>query len=160
LVVYRAKNVTFLPHFARPKAFELRSARLFRQFHGEVRAEGRAGKSGKLERPWESYGRLLLLLQLLDGHAVCPGDLRHGRHVGRSFAGLQVVKGPVGDVGKLRRLLLRKTPLLPKNPQLHRTEQLSSCAKYSTDSSPEGKTRRASPQRRSGSRVQRTDTPR
>ena len=37
LAVCRAKNVTFLPHFARPKAFELRSARLFRQFQGGFR---------------------------------------------------------------------------------------------------------------------------
>src|SRR5215212_59698 len=68
---------------------------------------------------WESYGRLLLH-QLLDGHAVCPGDLGHGRHVGSSLAGLQLDEGPLRYVGKLRRLLGGKTPLLPKDPQLHR----------------------------------------
>src|SRR5215213_5994068 len=75
-------------------------------------------ESGKLERPWESYGWLLLLHQLLEGHAVCPGDLRHRRHVGSSLAGLQVHHGPVRYVGKLGRLLLRKTALLPKSPKL------------------------------------------
>src|SRR5215217_4236602 len=77
-------------------------------------------ESKKLERPWESYGWLLLLHQLLEGHAVCPGDLRHRRHVGSSLAGLQGDQSPVGYVGKLCRLLARKTPLLPKNPQLQR----------------------------------------
>src|SRR5919106_6519540 len=80
---------------------------------------GSRRESDKLERPWESYERLLLLHQLLEGHAVCPGDLRHGRHVGISFARLQAEKGPGGYVGKLGRLLVRKTPLLPKNSQLH-----------------------------------------
>src|SRR5215207_71971 len=79
---------------------------------------GSRRESGKSERPWESYERLLLH-QLLEGNAVCPGDLRHGRHVGISLAGLQAEQGPGGYVGKLRRLLLRKTPLLPKNSQLH-----------------------------------------
>src|SRR5829696_6417821 len=74
--------------------------------------------SAKLEQTWELYGRLLLLYQFLEGHAVCPCDLRHGRHVGSSLAGLQVEQGPVGYVGKLRRLFVRKTPLFPKGPQL------------------------------------------
>src|SRR5918994_8016813 len=77
-------------------------------------------ESGKLEQALELYGRLLLPHQLLHRHAVCPSDLRHGRHVGRPLAGLQGDQGPVVDVGKLRRLLVRKTPLFPKNPQLHR----------------------------------------
>src|SRR5215217_6702331 len=85
-------------------------------------------ESGKLERPWELYGRLLLPHQLLEGHAVCPGDLRHGRHIGRSLAGLQVHESPVGYVGELRRFLLRKTPLLPKNPQPHRDRSQHHCA--------------------------------
>src|SRR5829696_2566490 len=42
--------------------------------------------SAKLEQTWELYGRLLPLRQLLDGHTVCPCDLRHGRHVGSSLA--------------------------------------------------------------------------
>src|ERR671917_169718 len=61
-----------------------------------------------------------LLHQLLNGHAVAPGDLRQGRHVGGPLAALQIPQGREGYVGKLRRPLLRKPPLLPKNPQLHR----------------------------------------
>src|SRR5918995_7478270 len=61
-----------------------------------------------------------LLHQLLNGHAVAPGDLCQGRHVGGPLAALQVPQGREGYVGKLRRLLLRKPSLLPKNPQLHR----------------------------------------
>src|SRR3712207_8228264 len=41
------------------------------------------------------------------------------RSVGSSLAGLQVDQSPLRYVGKLRRLLVRKTPLLPKNSQLH-----------------------------------------
>src|SRR5829696_9995167 len=91
---------------------------------------------GKLERPWELYGRLLLLHQLLDGHAVCLGDLRHGRHVGISLARLQGDQGPVGYLGKLRRLLMRKTTLLPKNPQLHRDRSRHHCSSRSEGRSP------------------------
>src|SRR5215216_3341911 len=79
---------------------------------------------GKLERPWELYGRLLLLHQLLDGHAVCPGDLRHGRHVGSSLARLQVDQGPVGYVGKLGRLLVRKTPLVGNAKKMTRANNI------------------------------------
>src|SRR5829696_1793288 len=75
----------------------------------------------------ESYGRLLLLHQLLHGHAVCPGDLRHGRHVGISLAGLQVDQGPVRYLGKLRCLLVRKTPLLPNDPKLQRDRSRHHC---------------------------------
>src|SRR5918995_6083112 len=89
---------------------------------------GSRRESAKLERAWEVYGRLLLLYQLLKGHAVCPGDLRHGRHVRISLAGLQVDQGPVGYVGKLRRLLVRKTSLLPKKAQLQRDRSRHHCA--------------------------------
>src|SRR5919112_6810408 len=96
----------------------------------EVRARGRAGKA---ERPWQSYGRLLLFLlyQLLEGHAVCPSDLRHGRQVGLSLAGLQADQGPVSYVCKLGRLLLRKTPLLPKEPKLQRDRFRHRCSSRS-----------------------------
>src|SRR5215210_629886 len=95
------------------------SAELLRTPLWRSSRSGSRRESSILERAWESYGRLLLLHQLLHGHAVCPGDLRHGRHVRISLASLQGDQGPVGYFGKLRRLLVRKTPLLPKNPQLH-----------------------------------------
>src|SRR5919107_5211344 len=87
-------------------------------------------ESAKSERAWESYGRLLLH-QLLEGHAVCLGDLRHGRHVRRALAGLQVDEGLVVYVGKLRRLLVRKTPLLTKDPKLQRDRSRHRCSSRS-----------------------------
>src|SRR5919107_454761 len=71
------------------------------------------------------------------GYALNFGELRqcevrHGRHVWRSPAGLQADQGRLPYVSKLGRLLLRKTELLPKYPQLHRDRlrhQFSSCSK-------------------------------